>query len=83
MNSGHGFILRKNNSISRKFQEIYTEALSFWLNCNLALIFYLYLISSHVNLQFNPYNFKTLYLFNRNSVLSDFYAKRFVATKPI
>jgi hypothetical protein len=34
-------------------------------------------------LQFNPYNFKTLYLFNRNSVLSDFCTKSFVATKPI
>jgi hypothetical protein len=34
-------------------------------------------------LQFNPYNFKTLYLFNHNSVLSDFCAKRFVVTNPI
>jgi hypothetical protein len=36
-----------------------------------------------VVLQFNPCNFKTLYLFNRNSVLSDFCAKSFIVTKPI
>jgi hypothetical protein len=30
-----------------------------------------------------PATFKTLYLFNHNSVLSDFYTKSFVATKPI
>jgi hypothetical protein len=30
-----------------------------------------------------PLTFKTLQLFNRNSVLSDFHAKSFVATKPI
>jgi hypothetical protein len=28
-------------------------------------------------------NFKTSYLFNHNSILSDFCAKSFVATKPI
>jgi hypothetical protein len=45
--------------------------------------FYLYLICSSVYLQSSPQNFKTLYLFNRNSVFIDFYAKSFVATKPI
>jgi hypothetical protein len=30
-----------------------------------------------------PKTLKTLYLFNRNYVLSNFYAKSFVATKPI
>jgi hypothetical protein len=34
-------------------------------------------------LQFNPYNFKTLYRCNRNSVLIDFCTKSFIATKPI
>jgi hypothetical protein len=34
-------------------------------------------------LQFNPCNFETIYPFNCNSVLSDFYAKSFIGTKPI
>jgi hypothetical protein len=33
--------------------------------------------------QIKPLTFKTLQLFNRNSVLRDFCAKSFVATKPI
>jgi hypothetical protein len=34
-------------------------------------------------LEFNPCNFKTIYLFNRNSILSDFCAKNFIVTIPI
>jgi hypothetical protein len=55
----------------------------FYSNCKLALSFRFYLISSLVQLQSSPCNIKTLYLFNRSSVLSDFCVKSFVATKPI
>jgi hypothetical protein len=40
-------------------------------------------VSSSEILHISPYSFKTLYLFNPNSVLSDFHAISFVATKPI
>jgi hypothetical protein len=55
----------------------------FCSNSDLGPGFVFYLISNPWNLQSSPCNFKTLYLFNPNSVLSDFYAKSFVATKPI
>jgi hypothetical protein len=45
-------------------------------NPDLALVFDLFL-------QSNPCHLKTSYLFNRNSIFSDFCAKSFVATKPI
>jgi hypothetical protein len=79
----HRLFLLKKNSISYKFQEFYTKAPVFCSNYILALGFIFYLMSSPVQLQSSPYNFKTSYLFNRNSVLSDFCAKSFVATKPI
>jgi hypothetical protein len=46
-------------------------------------VFDLHLISSPVNLQSSPHNFKTLYLFNRNSVFSEFCAKSSIVTKAI
>jgi hypothetical protein len=55
----------------------------FCSNSDLSPGFVFYLISNPWNLQSNPCKFKTLYLFNPNSVLSDSYAKSFVATKPI
>jgi hypothetical protein len=55
----------------------------FYSNSILGPSFVFYLISNPWILQSSPCNFKTLYLFNCISVLSDFYAKRFVATKPI
>jgi hypothetical protein len=55
----------------------------FYSNSDLATISDFYLISNPWNLQSSPCNFKTLYLFNRNSVLSDFCAKNFIVTKPI
>jgi hypothetical protein len=55
----------------------------FCSNSDLAPSFIFYLISSPIYLQFNPCKFETLYLFNRNSVLSDFCAKSFIETKPI
>jgi hypothetical protein len=63
----HRLFLLKNNSISYKFHKFYTEAPVFCSNSKLALGF----------------NFKTLYLFNRNSVLSDFCTKISVETNPI
>jgi hypothetical protein len=76
------FIL-KNNSNFCYIVETYTEAPVLDANSDLVLGFKVYLISSPVYLQSSPRNFKTLYLFNRNSVLSDFCAKSFVVTKPI
>jgi hypothetical protein len=55
----------------------------FCSNCKLAPVSDSIQYLAPVYLQSSPYNFKTLYLFNRNSVLSDFYAKRLVETKPI
>jgi hypothetical protein len=55
----------------------------FCSNSDLSPGFVFYLISNPWNLQSNPYNFGTLYLFNPYSILSDLYAKSFVATKPI
>jgi hypothetical protein len=55
----------------------------FCSNSDLGPGFVFYLISSPVNLQSSPCNFKTRYLFNRNSILSDFCVKSFIATKPI
>jgi hypothetical protein len=55
----------------------------FCSNSDLGPAFVFYLISNPWNLQSSPCNFKTLYLFNRNSILSDLYAKSFVVTKHI
>jgi hypothetical protein len=44
----HRLVLLKNNSISYKFQEFYTEALVFCSNYKLALGFRFYLISSPI-----------------------------------
>jgi hypothetical protein len=63
--------------------QTYTEAPQLFTNHELALSFGFYLISNPWNLQPSPCNFKILQLFNHNSVLSDFCAKSFVATKPI
>jgi hypothetical protein len=79
----YGFLYTKINPKSNKLCETYTEAPMFCSNYNLALSFRFYLLSNPVNLQSSPCNFKTLYLFNRNSVLRDFCAKSFIATKPI
>jgi hypothetical protein len=55
----------------------------FCSNSDLGPSFVFYLISNPYILQSSPCNFKTLYLFNCNSVLSDFYTKSFIETKPI
>jgi hypothetical protein len=54
-----------------------------FINSDLALGFEFYLNSTPAVFQSSPCNFETPYLFNRNSVLSDFCAKSFVATKAI
>jgi hypothetical protein len=61
-------ILLKNILFSVIFKEIYIEAPVFCSNYNIALSFGFYLISNPWNIQSSPYNFKTLYLFNRNLV---------------
>jgi hypothetical protein len=66
----------KTIQYSCKFQKSCTEALGFSTNSDLAPVFTFYLKSS-------PCKFQTLYLFNRNSVLSDFCTKSFVATKHV
>jgi hypothetical protein len=68
---------------SVKDGEFYTEAIVVFINSDLALGFEFYLKSTRKVFQSSPCNFKTPYLFNRNSVLSDFCSKSFVATKPI
>jgi hypothetical protein len=71
------------NLNSESALQSYTEAPQLFTNCNLAPYFDKDSNLSPVDLHSSPYNFKTSYLFNRNSVLSDFCIKILIVTKPI
>jgi hypothetical protein len=74
MNSVHSPFNTKIIQFPIKILESCIEAPKVVTNSHLTHGFVVYLKSS-------PCNFKTLYLFNCNSILSDFCAKCFVATK--
>jgi hypothetical protein len=80
---GPPFFLCKNKSKSGLILQFCTKPPELVLNYILAPGLKRKSVSSSEILHFSLYSFKTIYLFNCNSILSDFCAKNFVVTKPI